>query len=200
MDRDPSAWHPGDICHISVIFRETAANEARYKMCSGVDLSRLELTWTYQVEPSWVKSASKSTFEVVTRLFGQLPTLVPPFPYFFLHGLQHSWYPSAFSSTRGSGEQEHNSGIEIVPGRIGDNPRGFENAKIRTYLPFFFSEPSGTPPSLNDSVRTSQYGNCQFFSPWNECQDRHSCRRVFWMIHVEYSALSLSCSTYFDWK
>ncbi|KAJ7216709.1 hypothetical protein C8J57DRAFT_1255288 [Mycena rebaudengoi] len=40
-------------------------------------------------------------------------------------------------------------------GNFYDAPRGFENAKIRTYLPFFFSEPSGTPPSLNDSVRTS---------------------------------------------
>jgi hypothetical protein len=47
MDRDPSAWHPGDICHVSVIFRKTTANEARTPGCAvqNVLWSRLESTW-----------------------------------------------------------------------------------------------------------------------------------------------------------
>jgi hypothetical protein len=68
--------------------------------------------------------------------------------------------------------------------------RGYQNAKISTYLPSLFSEPSGTPPSLFDSVGITQ---CQiiFFQ-------MNSRRGVFLCTCFEYSALSPELSTNFD--
>jgi hypothetical protein len=76
-----------------------------------------------------------------------------------------------------------------------NEPRGYQNAKISTYLPFAFSGPLGTPPSLSDSLRIAQYGNYQIIFLLNEYRNRHYCTTS---VCVTIQHFPRSCSTNFD--